>query len=74
MPIHQGHAEDEISQRNSAASASPDTQQPVQKKPQVKSKGSVPREKEAEGTQAPKRFDTDIIIKSKYGGLEVDTD
>jgi hypothetical protein len=43
-----------------------------------RSKGKVAREKEAEGTQAPKRFDTDIIIKSKYQlngqALEVDTD
>jgi hypothetical protein len=42
------------------------------------SKGKVTREKEAEGTQAPKRFDTDIVIKSQYQlngqALEVDTD
>ena len=41
-------------------------------------KGRVPREKEAEGTQAPNRFDTDTIIKSKYElngqSLEVDTE
>ena len=43
-----------------------------------KQKGKVTREKEAEGTQAPNRFDADIIFKSKYelNGklLEVDTD
>ena len=36
------------------------------------------REKEAEGTQAPNRFDADINLKSKYEyngkSLEVDTD
>lgn len=47
-----------------------------------KRKGRAPREKEAEGTQAPNRFDSDIIIKSHYvdpndpsgKSLEVDTD
>lgn len=43
-----------------------------------KSKGKIPREKEAEGTQAPNRFGADIIIKSRYElngqPLEVDTD
>jgi hypothetical protein len=43
-----------------------------------KSKGRVPREKEAEGTQAPNRFNSDNSIKSKYelNGevLEVDPD
>ncbi len=43
-----------------------------------KSKGRILREKEAEGTQAPNRFSTDIIFKSKYEfdgkSLEVDTD
>ena len=37
-----------------------------------------PREREAEGTQAPNRFDQDLIIKSRYElngqSLEVDTD
>lgn len=41
-------------------------------------KGRIVREKEAEGTQAPNRFGSDIIIKSKYEfngqSLEVDTD
>lgn len=41
-------------------------------------KGRTRREKDAEGTQAPNRFDADINTKSKYryGGqpLEVDTD
>jgi hypothetical protein len=41
-------------------------------------KGKIRREKDAEGTKAPNRFDADINTKSKYhyGGqpLEVDTD
>jgi hypothetical protein len=47
---------------------------PVKKK----SKGRMPREKEAEGTQAPNRFDPDTFIKSRYElngqSLEVDTE
>lgn len=43
-----------------------------------KRKRSVTREKEAEGTQAPNRFDADLILKSKYEingqALEVDPD
>jgi hypothetical protein len=43
-----------------------------------KKKKSVPREKDAEGTQAPNRFDQDLIIKSRYElngqSLEVDAD
>jgi len=44
-----------------------------------KPRGRVAREKEAEGTEAPNRFNnTDIIIKSQYElngqPLEVDTD
>jgi hypothetical protein len=42
------------------------------------SKGRLPREKEAEGTQAPNRFDADMVTKSQYEyhgqPLEVDTD
>jgi hypothetical protein len=38
----------------------------------------VPRAKEAEGTEAPNRFDNDLSIKSEYQlngqSLEVDTD
>lgn len=41
-------------------------------------KGKILREKEAEGTEAPNRFENDTIIKShyEYNGqpLEVDTD
>ena len=41
-------------------------------------KKHAPREREAEGTQAPNRFDQDLIIKSRYElngqSLEVDTD
>lgn len=52
----------------------PEPTPPVSKK----AKGRVPREKEAEGTQAPNRFESDNIIKSKYElngqALEVDTD
>lgn len=57
------------------------TAQPVEKPLRAekkKVKGRVRREKEAEGTQAPNRFESDITIKSRYqyGGqsLEVDTD
>jgi hypothetical protein len=42
------------------------------------SKGRIQREKDAEGTQAPNRFDADITFKSQYQyngrSLEVDTD
>lgn len=41
-------------------------------------KARTQREREAEGTQAPNRFSTDIILKSKYElngqSLEVDPD
>ncbi len=43
-----------------------------------KARGSVPREKEAEGTEAPNRFEADPVIKSQYRlngqPLEVDPD
>ena len=43
-----------------------------------KAKGNKTREKDAEGTQAPHRFDQETIIKSQYEldgqALEVDTD
>ncbi len=43
-----------------------------------KSKGKIAREKDAEGTKAPNRFNAETIIKSKYElngqSLEVDTD
>jgi hypothetical protein len=52
--------------------------QPAKPAQLVKPKGRIVREKEAEGTKAPNRFDTDIIIKSRYEyngqSLEVDTD
>src|SRR4051812_14766188 len=35
-------------------------------KPSRKLRGVIKREKEAEGTKAPNRFDPDIINKSKY--------
>ena len=58
----------------STTSAAP----PPQESHPKKVKGRLPREKEAEGSQAPNRFDTDIVIKSKYDlngqSLEVDTD
>jgi hypothetical protein len=51
---------------------------PTLLKKEKKKKERVVREKEAEGTKAPNRFDTDNIIKSKYEfhgqSLEVDTD
>lgn len=54
------------------------SESPAPSEPQKKPKGRVAREKEAEGTQAPNRFDADIIFKSKYElngkPLEVDTD
>ncbi|MFZ9595999.1 MAG: hypothetical protein ACO3A2_07975 [Bdellovibrionia bacterium] len=44
----------------------------------LKSQRSTAREKEAEGTHAPNRFDSDTFIKSRYEyngqSLEVDTD
>jgi hypothetical protein len=50
------------------------SEKPVKKKP----KGRIAREKEAEGTKAPNRFDTEVVIKSDYRlngqSLEVDTD
>jgi hypothetical protein len=54
---------------------SPDQQA---QRPKKKSKGKDTREKEAEGTKAPNRFDTEVVIKSEYKlngqSLEVDTD
>lgn len=46
--------------------------------PKKTSKGKRVREKEAEGTEAPDRFEADTVIKSKYRlngePLEVDPD
>jgi hypothetical protein len=46
--------------------------------PSAKPKRRGPREKEAEGTQAPNRFQADTVIKSQYKldgqSLEVDPD
>ena len=43
-----------------------------------KKKKRIPRERDAEGTQAPNRFENEMIIKSRYElngqPLEVDTD
>lgn len=54
------------------------TQQGKRGKHDSTRKGKIRREKDAEGTKAPNRFDADINTKSKYhyGGqpLEVDTD
>lgn len=53
----------------------PDDEKQVQKKPP---RGRAIREKEAEGTQAPKRFDTEVRFQSQYKfhgqPLDVDTD
>ncbi len=66
VPAHQAEGAAQISSEESSV-----------KKPR-KSKVRAPREKEAEGTQAPNRFDQDVIFKSKYEldgkSLEVDTD
>ena len=63
----------ESSAQTSAPSPS-DTTVKSERKP----KGKVHREKEVEGTQAPHRFESDAIFKSKYElngqPLEVDTD
>jgi hypothetical protein len=44
----------------------------------LKKKGRVTREKEAEGTEAPNRFEADTVLKSQYRldgqPLEVDPD
>jgi hypothetical protein len=76
-----GAAEAEISQRpegvstdSSKSSDDHATASPAKKK----SKGKKPREKEAEGTQAPNRFEAETFIKSRYEyngqSLEVDTE
>ncbi len=61
----------------SEAESSSQSQEAQKKDLSPKRKGRIPREKEAEGTQAPHRFDTNIP-KSKYElngqPLEVDPD
>ncbi len=67
-PLEYSFAED------APATAAAPEKKTVPKKP----KGRIYREKEAEGTQAPNRFGSDVTVKSKYElngqPLEVDTD
>ena len=55
-----------------------DEEKPPSSKAKSTAKGRVPREKEAEGTEAADRFEADTVIKSKYKfsgeSLEVDPD
>ncbi len=67
--------------RESAEVVSDESESEVEKKPSpahLKKGKRAPREREADGTQAPNRFDQDLIIKSRYElngqSLEVDTD
>ena len=62
-----------------AVQAEEQTPEPaISPKPAPRAKGKRVREKEAEGTQAPNRFEADTVIKSKYElngqSLEVDPD
>ncbi len=71
-----------LSQREAKATPPVDSDHAPQSVPSgnpvLRRKHQVSHEKEAEGTQAPNRFDQDTIIKSRYEldgqNLEVDTD
>jgi hypothetical protein len=56
----------------------PSAPAPRSAKPRSRKKGSAPREKETEGTEALDRFEADTVIKSQYHidgkPLEVDPD
>ena len=70
-----------VEARESAEIVSEESESEVEEKPspvRLKKGKRAPREREADGTQAPNRFDQDLIIKSRYElngqSLEVDTD
>ena len=68
-----------LSEAETPTSETPASEVPVQvPRKSKKARGNIKREKEAEGTKAPNRFDSEAIIKSRYelNGkfLEVDTD
>ncbi len=67
--------------RESAEVVSEESESELEEKPSpahLKKGKRPPREREADGTQAPNRFEQDLIIKSRYElngqALEVDTD